>query len=118
MNKSSSGNGEDRIRGELRYYFNSIKAFSCSGPHKEEVFFLMLLKKGSHLSDILEMNLLRVVIFPVNLCTYLTDFGVSKPEMDCSCVGLASMPRLVTICLKNFPEDTPNAHLAGFNLIL
>ena len=112
MNKSSSGSGEDRIGGELRYCFNSVKAFSCSGPYKEEVFFLMLLKKSLHLSDILEMNMLRVAMFPVNLCTSLTDFGVSIPEMDCSCVGLASIPHLVTICPKNYPKDTLNAHLA------
>ena len=118
MKSSSSGSGEDIIRGEMRYCFNSIKVFSYSGLHKEEVFFLMLLKNGSHLSDIREINLLRAAIFPVNLCTSLIDFGVSIPEMDCNCVGLASMPRLVTICPKNCPEDTQNAHFAGFNRIL
>ena len=118
MKSSSSSSGEDRIGGKLRYCFNSIKAFSYSGPHKEEVFFLILLKNSSHLSDIREINLLRATIFPVNLYTSLTDFGLSSPEMDCNYVGLASMPRLVMIRIKNYPEDTPNAHLAGFNHIL
>ena len=118
MKRSFFGNCEDRIGGELRYYFNSIKVFSYSGPHKDEMFFMMLLKKGLHLFDIIEINLLRATIFPVNLCTSLTDFGMSRLEMDSSCVGLASMPRLVTMCPKNYREDTPNAHFTGFNHIL
>ena len=118
IKSSSSSSGEDKICGELRYCFNSIKVFSCSGPYKDEVFFLMLLKKGLHLFEILEINLLRVAIFPVNICTSLTDFGVSKVEMDSSYVGLASIPHLVTMFPKNYLEDTPNAHFAGFNRIL
>ena len=30
----------------------------------------------------------------------------------------ASIPRLLTIKPKNFPAETPKAHLAGFNFIL
>ena len=32
--------------------------------------------------------------------------------------GFASIPRLLTIKPKNFPVETPKAHLAGFNYIL
>ena len=32
--------------------------------------------------------------------------------------GFASITRLLTINPKNFPTETPKAHLAGFNLIL
>ena len=30
----------------------------------------------------------------------------------------ASIPRLLTMKPKNFPADTPEAHLAGFNFML
>ena len=32
--------------------------------------------------------------------------------------GFASIPQLLTIKPKNFPTETPKAHLAGFNFIL
>ena len=32
--------------------------------------------------------------------------------------GFASIPRLLTIKPKNFPAETPKAHLARFNFIL
>ena len=32
--------------------------------------------------------------------------------------GFASIPRLLTIKLKNFPAETPQVHLAGFNFML
>ena len=32
--------------------------------------------------------------------------------------GFASIPRLLTMKPKNFPADTPKAHLAGFNFML
>ena len=32
--------------------------------------------------------------------------------------GFASIPRLLTIKPKNFPAETPKAHLVGFNFIL
>ena len=31
--------------------------------------------------------------------------------------GFASIPQLLTIKPKNFPVETPKAHLAGFNFI-
>ena len=31
--------------------------------------------------------------------------------------GFASIPRLLTIKPKNFPAETPKAHLAGFSFI-
>ena len=32
--------------------------------------------------------------------------------------GFASIPQLLTIKPKNFPVETPKAHLAGFNFML
>ena len=32
--------------------------------------------------------------------------------------GFASIRRLLTIKSKNFPAETPKAHLAGFNFVL
>ena len=32
--------------------------------------------------------------------------------------GFASIPRLLTIKPKNFPTETPKAHLDGFNFML
>ena len=32
--------------------------------------------------------------------------------------GFASIPQLLTIKPKNFPTETPKAHLAGFNFML
>ena len=32
--------------------------------------------------------------------------------------GFASIPRLLTMKPKNFPAETPKAHLVGFNFML
>ena len=32
--------------------------------------------------------------------------------------GFASIPRLLTTKTRNFPADTPKAHLAGFSFML
>ena len=32
--------------------------------------------------------------------------------------GFASIPRLLTMKPRNFPAETPKAHLVGFNFIL
>ena len=32
--------------------------------------------------------------------------------------GFASIPRLLTMKPRNFPADTPKAHLAGFSFML
>ena len=44
------------------------------------------------------------------------DDGMSSTTFILS--GFASIPRLLTIKPKNFPAETPKAHLARFNFML
>ena len=39
-------------------------------------------------------------------------------QMALTFVGLASMPRLLTMKLSSFPDGTPNTHLAGLSFHL
>ncbi|WZZ61287.1 hypothetical protein YC2023_061394 [Brassica napus] len=64
------------------------------------------------------MNLLKAAILPVNFCTSFTFIGEGMEWIALIWSGLASMPRWVTIYPRNFPELTPNEHLAGLSFML
>ena len=44
--------------------------------------------------------------------------GGSMSSITYNLSRFASIPRLLTLKPKNFPAETPKAHLAGFNFIL
>lgn len=65
----------------------------------------------------LEMNQLKVVTCPANCCTSLVVHGGLMSNMAFIILGLASISLCEIIKPKNFPIDTPNAHLVGFSFI-
>ena len=65
----------------------------------------------------LEMNRLNAVTFPTNLCTSHTVLSSAIFESVFTWVGLGYIPLLLTTCLRNFPKDTPNAHLRWLSFI-
>jgi hypothetical protein len=101
--------------GLVRYAFKLEKASSHSSVHSKA--FLRILKKGRHLSVEREMNLFNSASRLVSCCSCFVVFGdyISRTARIFS--GLASIPLLETIYPRNFPEDTPKAHFAGFNFI-
>ena len=69
------------------------------------------------MSVTLEMNLLKVAILPIRVCTSFTIFEEVISSMARIFFELASIPHWDTINPWNFPNDTPKADLPGFNLI-
>jgi hypothetical protein len=80
--------------------------------------FFKILKKGRNLSVDQERNQFRAAIFPVSCYNCLIVLGgyISKTAFTFS--GFASIPLCDTMKPKNLPEETPKAHLDGFNFIL
>ena len=64
------------------------------------------------------MNLLRAATLPVRDCTSFTIFGEDISRIALTFSGFASIPLCDTMNLRNFPEETPKAHLDGFNFML
>ena len=101
--------------GLLKYHFNSWNAASHLLVHVKAC--LRVLKKGRHLSVTLETKWLRAATLLVSFCTSLTFLGEVMSSMAFTFFGLASIPCYNTIKPRNFPEETPNKHFVGFNLI-
>ena len=78
----------------------------------------MSLKNGRHLFEDLLMNLFSAAAIPMSFWTSFAVFGLMRLLIAMICLGLASIPRLVIKCPKNFPELTPKAHFAAFSLSL
>ena len=65
----------------------------------------------------LEMNLFRVAIRLVSLCTSFTLLNEVMSSMALTFSRLASIPHWETMNPKNLLDETPNTHFAGFSLI-
>ena len=100
----------------MRYVFKSWKAFWHSSVHSNA--FLRTLKNDKHLSVALETNLLRAATRPVRDWTSLMLYGGFIFRIVLIFSGFASIPLCDTMNPRNFPDDTPNTHLLGFNFIL
>jgi hypothetical protein len=61
------------------------------------------------------MNLFRVAIHPVSFCTSLIVAKASMSVMAVIFIGLASIPRLLTMNPSNFPDGTPKTHFFGLS---
>jgi len=70
------------------------------------------------LSEAFETNLLRAATHLVRLCTSLTFFGSSMLSIAWILSGFASIPLYETMKLRNFPDETPKAHLLRFSFML
>ena len=69
------------------------------------------------MSVALETNLLRAATLPVRDYTSLVVLGEHISRMALTFLGFASIPFCETINPRNFPEETPKAHLDGFNFM-
>ncbi|KAI5313862.1 hypothetical protein L3X38_043038 [Prunus dulcis] len=58
---------------------------------------------------------LRAAIHSVKTCTSLGILGSGIFHNTSTFNGLGSMPRLFTICPKDCPDETPNAHFFGLS---
>ena len=69
------------------------------------------------MSVALETNLLRAATLPVRDFTSLIVLGELISRIALTFSGFASIPLYETINPRNFPEETPKAHLEGFNFM-
>jgi hypothetical protein len=102
--------------GFVKYSFGFPKASSHSLLHVNA--FLRILKKGRHLSVDREMNWFRAAILPVSCYNCLMVRGGCISRTTFTFLGLASIPFCETMNPKNFPKETPKAHLDGFSFNL
>ena len=97
--------------GLARYSLRLWKAASHLSVHWKTC--LKFLRKGGHLLVVLEMNLFRVTIHPFSLYTSFTILG----SIAFTFSGFASIPCWETMKPRNFPNETPNTHLARLSFI-
>ena len=103
-------------RAVVRYAFRSSKDLWQSSVHSNA--FLRILKNGKHLSMALETNLLRAATHPMSDWTSLIFCGGFISSITWILLRLALISLCETIKPRNFPDDTPKAHLLGFNFML
>lgn len=77
--------------------------------------FMSNLNMGLHFSPYREMNLLRAMILPNNLCTSLNEVGVREFTRAFISAGFASIPLSETMNLRNLRCCTLNTHLSGLS---
>jgi len=111
----SLSSGELKSGGLARYSCNWPKASSHSLLQTN--VFRRILKKGKHLSFDQEMNRFKAAILPVNCCSCFVVRGACISSTAQIFSGFASIPLLETMNPRNFPDETPKAHFAGFNFI-
>ena len=114
--RSSPSAGLTRMGGELRYVFNAENASSHFVSHWKA--FFKIWKKGWHLSFALDTNRLKAAILHVRRCTSFIPDGDGMSSTAFILSGFASIPLWLTMKPRNFPADTPKAHLAGFSFML
>ena len=114
--RSSPSTGLTRRGGELRYVFNAENSSSHFVSHLKA--FFRTWKKGWHLSLALDKNRLKAVILPVRRYTSFIPEGDGMSSTAFILFGFASIPRWLTMKPRNFPANTPKAHLAGFSFML
>ena len=101
--------------GEVRYILSSSNNFWHSSVQVKA--FLNVLKNGRDLSMARETKQLRATTLPVRLYTSFTVFGGAISNMAFILSGLASIPLWDTMNPKNFPDETPKAHLPGLSFM-
>ena len=92
----------------------------CTGSsfHSNLLYFLRSLKKGRPLSPSRLMNLLKAAMHPVSFIGSFLLLGGFMYLMALTFMGLASMPRLLTMKPSSFPDGTPNTHLVRLSFHL
>lgn len=101
------------MRGEILFQF--LEGNLNSSVHKNEA--LRALKKGRHLSVILEINLLRATTLPVRhwISFMVHSGGISMIVWIFS--RFTYIPLFEIIKPKNLPTRTPKAHFSGFSFM-
>ena len=99
----------------VRNAFRSSKAFRHSSVHSNA--FLRTSKNGKHLLVALETNLLSAATRSVSDWISLVFYGGFMSSIAWILSGFALIPLWETLNPRNFLDDTPKAHLLGFNFI-
>ena len=107
-----------RTGGVVRKSLSCWKATAASSFHSNLSDLLRSLKKGRPLSPSRLMNLLKAAMHPVSFIGSFLLLGGFMYLMALTFMGLASMPRLLTMKPSSFPDGTPNTHLVGLNFHL
>ena len=101
----------------FRYSTIFLRAFFCSCPQSISLVPFLALWSGQHFSDTRGIKWFRAIILPMGDCTSLIVMGSCSVIKFFICIGCGSIPRLLTTCTRNCPDDTPNTHFAGLSLI-
>lgn len=108
----------DSIGGLERNSLSLENASSHSSVQSRPLLFFIVVKNGLHLLVDRDRKLLRVVACPVRLCISFLVLGYLIYMVALIKSRLASIPRLVTILPKNFPNDTPKVHWVLLHVVL
>ena len=102
----------------MRNSLSSWNALEASSFHSNLSDFLRSLNKGRPLSPSRLMNLLKAVMHPISFIRSFSLLGGFMYLIALTFVGLASMPRLLTMKPSSFPDGTLNTHLVGLSFHL
>src|SRR5450432_586111 len=102
--------------GFIKACFNRSKAFWCSESHLKSCSDLNFNngEKAIVLPDRFEINLLRKLTCPRNLCNSCLVEGGCASKMASTFLLSTSIPFWWTKNPRKLPAETPNAHFKGF----
>src|SRR6185437_2707510 len=104
--------------GFAKYSLILSKAFWQSLSHVTGTFFLSFLNIGSHIAVSFDMNLLMYCNLPMKPRISFSFLGGGMAMIAFTFEGSISIPRELITYPSNLPNVTPNAHFAGFSLML
>src|SRR6185369_1708926 len=116
--RTSPSSGAVRTGGVVRKSLSSWNALEASSFHSNLLDFRRSLKKSRPLSPSRLMNQLKAAMHPVSFIRSFLLLGGFMNLMALTLVGLASIPRLLTMKPSSFPDGTPNTHLVGLSFHL
>ena len=114
----SPSSGAVKTGGVVRKSFSCWKDATAFSFHSNLSDFLRSLKKGRPLSPSRLMNRLKAAMHPISFIRSFLHLGGFMNLIALILVGLASMPRLLTMKPSSFADGTPNTHLVGFSFHL
>ena len=116
--RTSPSTGAVRTGGEVRKSLSSWNALEASSFHSNLSDFWRSLKKGRPVSPSQLMNLLKAAMHPVSFIRSFLLLGGFMNLMALTLVGLASIPRLLTMKPSSFSNGTPKTHLVELSFHL
>ena len=104
--------------GVVRKSLSCWKATAAYSFHSNLSDFLRSLKKGRPMSPSRLMNRLKAAMHPVSFIRSFLHLGGFMNLIALIFVGLASIPRLLTMKPSSLPAGTPKTRLVGFSFHL